>query len=71
MGKTILALDAERQFEAISTRLRTIKGRFILSINDVPEIRSAFRAPGFVLEEVELLYGKGQPASELIIALTQ
>jgi DNA adenine methylase len=66
-GKELFGRD---QFEAIAIRLRTIKGRFILSINDVPEIRAAFQ--GFAIEEAELLYsvagGKGRPAKELIIA---
>ncbi|TIW38958.1 MAG: DNA adenine methylase, partial [Mesorhizobium sp.] len=56
-------------FEAIATRLRALKGRFILSINDVPEIREAFA--GFSFEEVELTYsvagGVGRPAKELVI----
>ncbi|TIW26160.1 MAG: DNA adenine methylase [Mesorhizobium sp.] len=66
-GKELFGRD---QFEAIAGRLQQISGRFILSINDVPEIRRAFR--GFAMEEASLLYsisgGKGQPARELIIA---
>lgn len=63
------ALFGREQFELMAERLRRLKGRFILSINDVPEIRAAFA--GFATEEVSLLYsvagGKGRPARELII----
>ena len=48
--------------------LGELKGRFILSINDRPEIRAIFK--GFKFEEVGLTYGisSGQlPARELII----
>lgn len=58
------------QFAAIAERLGKLKGRFILSINDVPAIRELFG--GFELEEVELNYsvskGKGTPARELIVS---
>jgi len=58
------------QFAAMADRLATLKGRFILSINDVPEIRTLFGR--FKLEEVSLLYsisgGKGRPARELIVS---
>jgi len=42
-GKSCFGRD---QFQAIATRLRGLKGRFILSINDVPEIRETFRRGG-------------------------
>lgn len=49
--------------------LTGIQGRFLLSINDRPEIREAFS--GFQIEEVSLTYsvngGKGAPAKELIV----
>jgi DNA adenine methylase len=65
-GKELFGRD---QFDAIATRLRSLKGQFILSINDVPEIRQTFA--GFDMQEVELIYsvagGKGRPARELII----
>ncbi|WP_428331980.1 DNA adenine methylase [Novosphingobium sp.] len=41
-------------FARIADQLATIKGRFVLSINDVPEIRAAFAA--FSIEEVETTY---------------
>jgi DNA adenine methylase len=57
------------QFEIMADRLRGIKGQFILSINDVPEIRQVFA--GFKFQEVELTYsvagGKGKPARELVV----
>jgi DNA adenine methylase len=62
-------LFGPEQFALMADRLRSLKGRFILSINDVPEIRATFA--GFQMEEVDLLYtvsgGKGRPAKELVI----
>lgn len=50
-------------------KLQAIKGRFILSINDRPEIRELFAWASF--EEVEVIYGigpdKGHVAKELVI----
>lgn len=58
------------QFEAMAERLGRLKGRFILSINDVPEIRTLFA--GFDMEEVGLSYtvagNSGTAARELIIS---
>jgi DNA adenine methylase len=66
-GKGLFSRD---QFAALADRLRTIKGRFILSINDVPAIRELFS--GFAMQELELAYtvggGAGRPARELIIS---
>jgi DNA adenine methylase len=57
------------QFAAIAERLGRIKGHFILSINDVAEIRSIFC--GYELIGTKLNYtvngGKGVPARELIV----
>ncbi len=61
----------QAQFKVMADRLKKIKGTFILSINDVPEIRKLF-AP-FALHEASLHYsiaGKnstGTRARELII----
>jgi len=61
----------ERQdFERLATQLSNIKGRFILSINDVPEIRQIFAQ--FNIEDVLTTYSlakqsKGK-ARELIIS---
>lgn len=66
-GRDLFGRD---QFAALADRLGRLKGRFILSINDVPEIRETFAA--FAIEPVELLYavqgGAGKPAKELIIS---
>ena len=56
-------------FELLSGLLEASKGRFILSINDTPEIRAIFA--GFTMEEVTLNYrlsGKVTPARELIVS---
>jgi DNA adenine methylase len=56
-------------FERLSTLLEGIQGRFILSLNDTPEIRAIFAA--FTIEEVTLNYrvsGKVTPAREVIIS---
>lgn len=55
-------------FERLRDLLEAIEGRFIMSINDTPEIRDIFA--GFTIEPVELNYrlsGKVTPARELII----
>lgn len=56
-------------FERIAKQLEGIKGKFILSINDTPEIRDIFKA--FDMEGVELNYSiarkAGTKAKELII----
>lgn len=65
-GKNVFA---EADFERLSAILAAIKGRFILSINDTPEVRAIFG--GFAMEEVGLNYrvgGKPTPARELIIS---
>ena len=49
--------------------LEGLQGRFVLSINDTPEVRATFA--GFEIEEVTLNYrvsGKVTPARELIIS---
>lgn len=59
-------------FDALAIQLSNLKGRFILSINDVPEIRSMFA--GFDIEEVKVSYTIGVKADrspsrrELIIS---
>lgn len=65
-GKALFRRD---QFAALAAHLATIKGNFILSINDTPETRQIFAA--FELREAELTYsiagGKGAFARELIV----
>lgn len=62
----------QADFERLAAVLRALKGRFILSINDVPEIRAIFA--GFTIEEVGTTYQLGRknglPARELIITTT-
>lgn len=56
-------------FDVLRGILETIQGRFILSINDTPEIRDIFGQ--FAIEEVALNYrlsGKVTPARELIVS---
>lgn len=58
------------EFEAMAACLRDIKGKFVLSINNTPEIREIFK--DFDMEPVKLNYTVGggkaiKPASELII----
>lgn len=66
-GKELFSRD---QYEVMAERLAGLSGRFILSINDVPEIRSIFSA--FRIENVALTYtaggGKGKPVREVIIS---
>lgn len=63
---------AREDFAALADILHNIKGRFLLSINDTPEIRAAF--DGFHMEEVVLKYSAAMeaatPACELIISST-
>lgn len=56
-------------FERLRGLLDGLQGRFILSLNDRPEVREMFA--GFEMEEVTLHYGAGggqRPAKELIIS---
>lgn len=69
-GRDMFSRD---EFEKIAAALRSIKGRFVLSINDVPEIRAAF--DGFHFEEVSLKYTVSKAgatdARELLISNVQ
>lgn len=60
----------QSSFAALAGTLRHLRGRFLLSINDVPEVRALFG--GFALEEVGVTYsiqgGAGHQARELIIS---
>lgn len=55
-------------FARLEACLKGLRGRFILSLNDRPEIRSLFGWAG--LEEVQVVYGSSRPkaAAELIIS---
>ena len=50
-GKAVFAAE---DFQKLADGLKAIKGRFLLSINDTPEIREIFA--GFDVEEVSLNY---------------
>lgn len=65
------ALFGRGDFERLAGALRGLKGRFLMSINDVPEIRAMFAWAR--IEEVKTTYtiaGKGaaRPAAELLIS---
>lgn len=65
-GKSLFSRD---DFVRMAEALAKIRGRFVLSLNDVPEVRALFAA--FSLEEVQTTYTIGEaarPASELIIS---
>lgn len=60
-------------FDNLSTLLKQIKGKFVMSLNDVPEIRAIFKA--FYIKEVQTAYSirqnkmkKNKPAAELLIS---
>ncbi len=62
---------AREEFETMAAILRQLKGRFILSINDKPEVRRIFE--GFTIEAVTCSYtvarvSHGAPARELIVS---
>ncbi|MFN3469788.1 MAG: DNA adenine methylase [Novosphingobium sp.] len=59
------------EFEVMADMLRTIRGRFILSLNDHPEVRRLF--DGFAIEEAKVRYQVGgmdnsKLAGEVIIS---
>jgi DNA adenine methylase len=59
----------DADFRTLSMRLRTIRGKFVLSLNDAPEIRKWFA--GFFIRDIELHYTAQRKAGkrfrELII----
>lgn len=65
-GKNVFS---RADFTRIAAKLETIKGRFIVSLNDRPEVREIFSA--FKICDVPLTYtiagGEGKPVSEVII----
>ncbi len=60
---------SREDFEALSALLKGIKGRFILSLNDQPEVRRIFA--DFAIEAVDCTYsikgGVGKKVTEVII----
>lgn len=63
-------LFSREDFAALAAVLGSIQGRFVLSLNDTPEVRALFRS--FKLEPVALRYsvsrGRSTAASELVIS---
>ncbi len=59
------------QYELIAERLRNVKGKAIVSVNDIAEMRKIFK--GFAMESVSINYslgtktGKAASRRELII----
>lgn len=66
-GKGIFS---KADFDELAKLLKGIKGKFIMSINDVPEIRQIFKA--FYIKEVQTLYTtglqSGKKANELLVS---
>ncbi len=66
-GKGIFS---KADFTALRDQLATLKGKWLVSINDVPEIRALFK--GYNIKRVATKYsissGKSQQVSELLIA---
>ncbi len=60
-------LFAREDFARMAEILREIKGRFILSINDRPEVRATFA--GFEVEEVTTRYTANQLAAKRVVEL--
>jgi DNA adenine methylase len=58
------------QYDRLAELAKTIKGKMVISVNDIPEMRKAFA--GLVMESVDITYtlagsGKSPKTSELII----
>lgn len=66
-------LFSRADFERLAAALRAIEGRFILTVNDVPELREMFAWAQ--IEEAELTYSvgaaNGTPAREIIVRNTE
>ncbi len=54
-------LFGKADFPALADQLRSLRGRFLLSLNDTPAVREAFA--GFAMEEVEVSYGISREAT--------
>ena len=56
-------------FAALAEALKALQGRFILSLNDRPEVRETFKA--FTVESLDCSYslagGKGKAVKEVIV----
>jgi DNA adenine methylase len=60
---------SKADFEAMADNLKGLRGRFILSLNDIPEVRRIFKS--FEMETVDCTYsirgGKGKSVTEVVI----
>lgn len=59
------------QYDELASLARTIQGQMVISVNDIPEMRRAFK--GLKIREAELTYsvgggGRAKPSKELIIS---
>lgn len=59
------------QYDELASLAKTIQGQMIISVNDIPEMRQAFK--GLKIREVELTYsvcgaGRAKPSKELVIS---
>lgn len=57
-------LFARSDFEVLADQLARLKGRFLLSLNDVPEVRATFKR--FKIERVETTYTLGVQAAQRV-----
>lgn len=59
---------SKADFTALAEQLTTIKGKFLLSLNDTPEVRAIFSP--FIIDPVSVVYSCGtsrSPAKEVLI----
>lgn len=67
-GKDLFSRD---DFAALSEALKGLEGRFILSLNDRPEVREIFK--GYDIEAVNCTYsisgGVGKKVKEVVISV--
>ncbi len=66
-GKSIFTRE---DFSRLAVLLKDLKGRFVLSLNDRPEVRGIFS--GFAIEDVKTTYsvgrkGRGKQRGEVLI----
>ncbi len=71
LGRTLYRFNfTDDDFVSLAERLKAIKGKFVLSLNDVPRVRELFKR--FSLREIEISYTSqmkaGKRFRELLIA---
>lgn len=54
-----MAMCRRDDFRRMAKQLAAIQGKFLLSLNDVPEVREVFAA--FTIEAVQATYSIGKP----------